>query len=473
MSDSNTINQSRQQHLHSDYHKNVCVPSQLNSRNSSSVVQVDENDTLDTNQLYNNINNTDNTDNNQENNQIDSSNLSIQPVDNDNTTQRSSNTPTHKHTHSLTCTPNHRSSRVNSITSYCTSPIHRNKCGEALCCVHSSECEYDGYHWYFATGSMCNPTSLKLRGITPIESYPAILRGWRIVFDGTAGMANVMEDSNASFHGVLHRITHDEMIVLDKIEGSYDRLPVTAELYDKRQQCATVYKMDENKLDRSKPPGLPSERYIDIITQGLKHFNADVNYINWLQHQPCIPRKQSADYAKLILPCNNCREYTLDELSQYDGRDGRDLLIAVNGKVLKWIGDLNNPSTRMQHDYIQQRYAGTDVTFKWSRMLYEPKYRIATCYNEMQSEHKAWVEDMFAERFQANEQPNYECVGILTDTHNINEQYIQQQNNKYIDNNHNNDNQSQQSSITTTQQTIHTLSGDLTVTQSESHLNKL
>ena len=268
-----TITDAQREHLASDYHKNVCLSELANQSTDDTNVQVDENDTIDTASTpYNN-----NT-NGAYPSTPNSKSISIQPSD-DNIAP-SQPTPQHR---SAQPSPHARTSRVNSITSYCTSPIHKNKCGEALCCVHSEHCEYNGYHWYFAIGSMCNPTSLKLRGITPVESYPAILRGWRIVFDGVAGMANVMQDENASFHGVLHRITHDEMIVLDKIEGSYDRLPVNVELYDGRIQRATVYKMDENRLDRSKPSGLPSERYIDIITQGLQHFNADPQYIAWLK----------------------------------------------------------------------------------------------------------------------------------------------------------------------------------------------
>ena len=126
------------------------------------------------------------------------------------------------------------------------------------------------------------------------------------------------------------------------------------------------------------------------------------------------------------------------------------MMIAVNGKVLRWVGDLSDPSARMMYEYTASRYAGTDVTFKWSRMLYEPKYRIATCYSDMQDDHKAWVEDMFANRFTGNQQPNYVCVGLLSD--------ITAQNGATP-------------RAKTTQQTVHTLDGDMTVTQKS--VNKL
>jgi hypothetical protein len=38
---------------------------------------------------------------------------------------------------------------------------------------------------YFAIGSMTNPTSLSLRGLTPLESMPAELLEYELQFTGT------------------------------------------------------------------------------------------------------------------------------------------------------------------------------------------------------------------------------------------------------------------------------------------------
>jgi hypothetical protein len=37
--------------------------------------------------------------------------------------------------------------------------------------------------WYFAFGSMCNPTSLNRRGIFPTASHPAQLPGYKLAFE--------------------------------------------------------------------------------------------------------------------------------------------------------------------------------------------------------------------------------------------------------------------------------------------------
>ena len=37
--------------------------------------------------------------------------------------------------------------------------------------------------WYFAFGSMCNPTSLSRRGLFPTASHPAQLQGYKLAFE--------------------------------------------------------------------------------------------------------------------------------------------------------------------------------------------------------------------------------------------------------------------------------------------------
>lgn len=119
---------------------------------------------------------------------------------------------------------------------------------------------------------MINPVSVKLRDLTPIRSYPACCPNWKLVFVGQGGFASIEKDESSSLHGVLHLMSRDNMSSLDKFESSYNRRPVLCRAYLPGQSKsrfieieATAYVMDENKLDKSKPPKPPSERYLDII----------------------------------------------------------------------------------------------------------------------------------------------------------------------------------------------------------------
>ena len=67
----------------------------------------------------------------------------------------------------------------------------------------TGESNEDGSVWYFAIGSMMNPTSLMQRSITPLESKPAELLDFELEFSGAMGFAEAVPAPGCSFHGVL------------------------------------------------------------------------------------------------------------------------------------------------------------------------------------------------------------------------------------------------------------------------------
>jgi hypothetical protein len=72
-----------------------------------------------------------------------------------------------------------------------------------------------GYLWYFAIGSMIGLRNINQREIFPKESKPAEIQDFEIVFFGSQGMAVAVKKSGATFHGVLHLCTEEEMSKLD------------------------------------------------------------------------------------------------------------------------------------------------------------------------------------------------------------------------------------------------------------------
>ena len=160
---------------------------------------------------------------------------------------------------------------------------------------------------YFAIGSMMNPVSLKLRGITPLKSRPGLLKGYKLIFVMANGFAaakecNTYDPSTDTIHGVLHRLPKLQMETLDKIESLYAiGKDVTIQLYQENglndessHKYANDYKDEEfasnlvrgkvyilNEDIVSKNPNQfttnpPSERYIDILKEGAKHFGIEV-----------------------------------------------------------------------------------------------------------------------------------------------------------------------------------------------------
>ena len=72
--------------------------------------------------------------------------------------------------------------------------------------------------WYFAIGSMLNPNSLANRDLSPLVSIPGEALDHKIYFFGSSGYAEAIPDVGSSFHGVLHKMTTENMKVLDSIE---------------------------------------------------------------------------------------------------------------------------------------------------------------------------------------------------------------------------------------------------------------
>jgi hypothetical protein len=89
-----------------------------------------------------------------------------------------------------------------------------------------------GPEWYFAIGSMMHPYILGKRDLKPTESLPGELLDYKLAFVWSVGMGMAIPEDGASFHGVLHKCTQEELTVLDSIESSYLRTPAKAKLYD-------------------------------------------------------------------------------------------------------------------------------------------------------------------------------------------------------------------------------------------------
>jgi len=255
---------------------------------------------------------------------------------------------------------------------------------------------------------MINNISLALRNVFPLESHPAILREWKLVFQGAGGMANVHSCPGSYFHGVLHLLTSEQMKTLDKIEASYKHVDVQVELYDGRCVEAAVYKMDEAKIDPTIPNRPPSERYIDIIVRGCVHYGVAQSHIDWLKEQHFVPRKSPKDYNKIPTPPSIF--FTQQELSTMDGLEGRDMGYSMNGKVLKFVG---TPQQKLRFAFVTNNYAGTDATLRVARMLYEPLYPVAESLDKMPLEHRSYCEDATASMMLSLNPPAWQPIGWL------------------------------------------------------------
>ena len=158
---------------------------------------------------------------------------------------------------------------------------------------------------YFAIGSMMNKTSLTMRELKPSKSRPAFLRDFELIFGMKYGMAAARPCPGQEIHGVVHRITKEELDKLDKIETWYVREKVEVSSYEEVKSKVTetllayVYVFNPELV--SKDPELfnefpPKERYMDILKEGAKHYGVDKEYVSkTLGAVKFEPRKVKSD----------------------------------------------------------------------------------------------------------------------------------------------------------------------------------
>jgi len=265
---------------------------------------------------------------------------------------------------------------------------------------------------YFAIGSMMNKTSLTMRDLKPTKSRPACLKDFELIFGMNYGMAAARRSPGQEIHGVLHRITAEELVKLDKIETWYVREKVKVVTYEgemsKDTEDAQAYVYVFNPELVAKDPDLfkehpPKERYMEILKEGAKEYGVDKDYVSkTLETAKFVPRKPKTEMKAFKLPRKEGSDepivlpnWTMADMKQKDTEDPDRVFIALNQNILQL--DISEPCA---HRGILQTSRGTQLAFiiagKW---IYDPKFGVPAIYENMTKDQCASVEDWFIEFF--------------------------------------------------------------------------
>ena len=315
------------------------------------------------------------------------------------------------------------------------SHLPRNPSFSSLTTLIHDEEGYDTHAvHYFAIGSMTNEVSLSLRELTPISSKPAVLRNHKLVFRGKGGMATVEEDhqyeplleqdgdlEGSGFanevHGVLHLLSRKQMMLLDQFEGGYQRKICSVITYhDEIEIQAVCYVMDRSQWPHDICHDLPSERYLDIIAQGCAMYNVDKAWVNFIRSRKCVPRKNPTDFQSFVSTEATVPILHWDMVQKNNGYESDDLWIVINNKVLKFTGDKN--SYFPFGYFVNNGIGGTDFTLRFAKGFYEPKYKLSAWYtkaSELEGEHRAWIEDQFANPPPVLAGSTWQFLGVVTE----------------------------------------------------------
>jgi len=121
----------------------------------------------------------------------------------------------------------------------------------------------------------------------PEASEAGVLSGYRLAFDlpGLAilepAFANIHPDPDGEVHGVLWRLSPEDLDRLDLQEGGgdvYERLPVSVLGRKSGPIQATVYRSTREPTNKR-----PSRRYVGLLLEGAREVELDGDYIASLE----------------------------------------------------------------------------------------------------------------------------------------------------------------------------------------------
>ena len=255
--------------------------------------------------------------------------------------------------------------------------------------------------WYFAIGSMMNPTSCALREFHPKESHPAKLLDYEIQFFSSMGFAEAVPSKGSCMHGVVHHVTKEQMKQLDTIELGYIRQNGTAELYHGGTIPVTVYCRPRNDPHSNDPltsnssssnnnnntiNRAPRQRYLEILIAGAKHWGVDPEYVRMLERHDFQPRQLPHEFLTLEAPPAGSPHYeTVPESTD------TTLYCTLNGKLLEITYPKDHSYYGMFRMFFERH--GPHLEIAHCHLAYDIKYGVPRTISDVTREHAAYIED--------------------------------------------------------------------------------
>ena len=142
---------------------------------------------------------------------------------------------------------------------------------------------------YAAYGSNMDPVQMAERCPHSPQRGTGWLEGWRLTFGGAdigweGALATVAEEAGQRVFVVLYEISEHDEQSLDRWDGAtlgyYDKIRVRVATLD-GDLVAWLYVLDAYE------GGLPSARYLGIVSDAAEVAGAPADYVAWLRTRPC------------------------------------------------------------------------------------------------------------------------------------------------------------------------------------------
>ncbi|TVZ28321.1 AIG2 family protein [Gillisia sp. Hel_I_86] len=171
---------------------------------------------------------------------------------------------------------------------------------------------------YFGYGSNINLISLNAKGVKPLCSEKAVLKGWRLKFNvehwfrHEGGVGNIEPGNAEDFvEGVLHKCEDEHLGHLDLMESygiGYTRTEVEVKTSNAVKKAITYIGL----ADYIDNECLPTSRYLNIIIAGATEAKLSPTYLQKLRSQPV---KRIGNYPEFRHPATKTAVFTKASLN--------------------------------------------------------------------------------------------------------------------------------------------------------------
>ena len=213
---------------------------------------------------------------------------------------------------------------------------------------------------YFGYGSNLRRASLRVKGVELSRTEPALLEGWRLIFNIAhpfpmeGYVANIVPAADGLVHGALCAFEDEYLESLDRYEGLgeyYERRELEVRTYGGDTKTAFVY---VGSPAMSGSEGKPSVRYRNILVKGGHDVGLADEYLDWLANVPVHP---APDYPPFVPPKEPAKIFTLAQLAD------QPLHTVLAGHVFDMSGAGSG------HMLLRSLSDGQDVTLFFLRLM--------------------------------------------------------------------------------------------------------
>ena len=276
--------------------------------------------------------------------------------------------------------------------------------------IATKKCKRQEMEWpkyYFGYGPIVHPEVQSRRGLEMVDKQAAMLPEYMLTFS-ILGSANVIEQTGYDVYGILMRFDKEEdwAKLIEFEGGSYelDKVKVyPTKTPDDPIMAYTFIMIDYSK--RHKGPiveTLPTERYINLIADGMRAYKIDPDYIqDQIMSIPFKPYVKPENYKTYPYISNPLPKITFQKYLDLCGSaeagsaEAKDTYFIIGKKVIKL--DKHNPKNPVALWARNRGHGQPDITLCLHRTVVELELHMAYSVKELTPAHFAWAEQILNE----------------------------------------------------------------------------